>query len=458
MKRTTQIFIALILIAIIIALYLLLVEKYSYQIVKLKGANTYSNLSKSYLTWMVSNNSDSISAMPLCENDIVYILSDEDENENENEFCYRYRKSDGLMLEFRIQHFMLLLNDKLISIRITDNDELNGWLENLSYEKIKNLRSVFISDKISSVNLEYLIRLAELKPEIGIYIDNKSEETDEMLKLFKPLWLIDFNKSLSPEAIQIINQSEKLDLLRIDAELNDLKEFAGIDNLKILFIQNLNQPEPDEELRLLEGLGTLSISESGIRNLEFLSTCHNLRELSLIDCESLSDISALNNLPGLKTINLIACDSLTDMSDIDKVQGLRWISFPNEIEQQEFDSFLSKHKFLEVIDLIGCENIENFNRMKELKKLSCLSIHGMEVNIDTVIQLTDLKYLSLPEEIMNDPASASLLEEHLPETIIVPSAGICLGTGWILLFIPLLLISGLFVIHFRKMGYGKNSC
>ena len=456
MKRTTQLIIALALIAIIIFLYILLVEKYSYQIVKLKGANAYSNLSKSYLTWMVSNNSDSISAMPLCENDILYAVFDEDENENE--FCYRYRKSDGLMLEFRIQHFMLLLNDKPISIRITDDDELNSWLEDLNYVKIKDLRSIFIADEISGVNLENLIRLAELKPEIGIYIDSQSEETDEVLNLFEPLWLIDFNKKQSPEAIQIINQSEKLDLLRIDAELNDLKEFADINKLKILFIENLNQPQPDEELKLLEGLRTLCISESGIRNLEFLSTCHNLRELSLIDCESLSDISALNNLPGLKTINLIACDSLKNLNVIDKVQGLRWISFPNEIEQQEFDSFLSSHQFLEIIDLIGCENIENFIRMKELKKLSCLSIHGMEVHIDTIIQLTNLKYLSLPEEIMDDPANVSLLEENLPETIIVPSAGICLGTGWILLFIPFLLISGLFVIHFRRMGHEKNSC
>lgn len=454
MKRTTQIIIAFILIAVVIVLYILLAEKYSYQIVKLKGANAYSNLSKSYLTWMVSNNSDSISAMPLCENDIVYTVFDEDENE----FCYRYRKSDGLMLEFRIQHFMLLLNDKLISIRITDNDELNSWLEDLSYEKIKDLRSVFISDEISGVNLEYLIRLADLKPEIGIYVDSQSEETDEVLKLFKPLWLIDFNKKQSPEAIRIIEQSEKFDLLRIDAEQNDLNEFDGLNNLKILFIENLSQPKPDEKLKLLEGLRMLSISESGIRNLEFLRACHDLRELSLIDCESLTDISALNNLPRLKTLNLIACDSLKDMNVIDKVQGLRWISFPNEIEQQEFDSFLSGHQFLEIIDLIGCGNIENFIRMKELKKLSCLSIHGMEVDIDTVIQLTNLKYLSLPEEIMDDPESVSLLEENLPETIIVPSAGICLGTGWILLFIPFLLISGLLVNHFRKMGYEKNSC
>lgn len=454
MKRITQIIVALVLVTAIIVLCMLLIKKYSYQIVKLKGANIYSNFSKSYLTWMVSNNSDSISAMTLCDNDLIYMLFDEDETE----FCYRYHKSDGLMLEFRIQHFMLFLNDDLISIKITDDDELNSWLENLSQEKIKDLRSVFISDDFPAENPEYLTRLSELKPEIGIYIDSQSEKTDSILMLFKPLWLIDFNKKLSTKAVQIVNQSKKLDLLRIDTELNDPDEFSELTSLEILFIQNLNQPEPGEELKILKGLRTLNISESGIRNLEFLGTCDNLRELSLIDCESLTDISALNNLPRLESINLIACDSLKDMHVIEKVKGLKWISFPNNIEQQEFDLFLSDHQSLEIIDLIGCENIEHFKQMKELKQLSCLSIHGMEVQIDSIIQLANLKYLSLPEEIMDDSENVSLLNENLPETIIVPSSGICLGTGWIMLFIPLILITGFIVSYFIKMRYGKTTC
>ncbi len=453
MKRRIQTILILILIALIIVLYMLFVENYSYQIVQLKGASAYSNLSKSYLTWMVSNNNDSISAIPLCQNDILYIVFDDDDAE----FFYRYQQSDGRVLEFKKQHFMLFLNDKLISIKITDDEELNSWLQKVSSQSIKDLRSVFISDEISGVNTAYLARMSELKPEIGIYIDSQTEETDKVLRLFKPLWLIDFNKKLSPEAIQIINKSGKLDLLRIDAELNDLKEFTNLTGLKVLFIENLSQPEQGQDPKLPKGLRTLNISESGIRNLEFLNKSNHLRELSLIDCESLTDISALNNLPGLKSLNLIACDSLKEIHAADQISGLKWISFPNAIDQQEFDLFLSRHRFIEVIDLIGCESIENFTSMKELRQLSCLSIQGMEVNPDTIVQLTNLKYLSLPENMMDDSATVSLLKEKLPDTIIVPSAGLCLGSGWILLCIPFILLSGLCVIQFRKRVYGKNT-
>ncbi|MBN2213029.1 MAG: leucine-rich repeat domain-containing protein [Bacteroidales bacterium] len=453
MKTRKQLIIALVAIALLVILYFLIDENTSYQIVRLKGANVYSNLSKSYMTWMVGNNSDSISALPLCQNDMIYMLF----NEDEKEFCYRYQRKDGNILEFKREDFMLLLNDKLISIHITDNVNLNNWLENISFMAVKDLRSVFISGEIPEANIRYLTRLAELKPDVGVYIDSPSGKTDRVLELFNPSWLIDFNKSYSTEAIRIINRSRKLDLLRIDADINSMEEFANLNRLRILFIENFNQPSAGQEFKFPERLRTLIISESGIRNLDFLKNCNNLRELGLIDCESLTDISALNSLAGLTSLHLIACDSLQSVSAAGRIKGLKWISFPNRIDQQEFDLFLSGNRSIEVIDLIGCDSIKDFTRVSGLKRLSCLSIHAMNVPADTLIQLTGLRYLSLPGEIMEDSLKVSLLKEKLPEAIIVPSAGICLGTGWILLFIPVLLISGLFVMQLRKTGHGKKN-
>jgi hypothetical protein len=453
MKKKNQLIVALVAIALLIILYFLLEENRTYQIVKLKGANIYSNLSKSYMTMMVGNNSDSISAMPLYEDDIIYLVFDDDEKE----FCYRYQKKDGKILEFKKKNFMLLLNGKLISIHITDDKELNSWLESINFETVKDLRSVFLSDEISEANIKSLNRLSEFKPDIGVYIDSQSGETDKILRQFNPLWLIDFNKAYSPEAIQIINQARKLDLLRIDAGLNDLNEFTNLSRIKILFIENFDQPSADQNFKFPERIRTLIISESGIRNLDFLKSCNRLRELGLIDCKSLTDIRAINSLPGLHSLHLIACDSLKDINVAGQIKGLKWISFPGGINQKGFDLFLSDNPSVEVIDLIGCDSIRNFIRMKELRRLSCLNIHGMDVNVDTIIQLTNLKYLSLPEKIMDDSASVSLLREKLPEAIIVPNTGICLGTGWILLFIPFLIISGLCVMYFRKLGHEKSS-
>lgn len=451
MKKSNQLIIALVAIALLVILYFLIDENPAYQIVKLKGANVYSNLSKSYMTWMVSNNSDSISAMPLCQGDIIYLVFDDDEKE----YCYRHQRKDGRILEFKIKNSMLFLNDKLISIRITDDEALNNWQEDINPEAVKNLRSVFISDELSEANMKLLTRLSELKPRIGIYIDSQSEETDKVLELFDPLWVMDFNKAYSDKAIQIINQSPEIDLLRIDAELNNPDEFTGLERLRTLFIEHYDQSAKGREFKLPARLRTLIISESEVKNLEFLKNCRQLRELGLIDCESLNDISALRSLPGLTSLHLIACDSLLDIHTAGKIKGLKWISFPNRIGQQEFDSFLSENQSVEIIDLIGCDSIRDFTSMKQLGKLSCLSIHAMEVDADTILQLTNLKFLSLPGKMIDDSATASLLQEKLPGTIIVPSAGICLGTGWILLFIPFLMISGLFMVYLRKMRHGK---
>jgi hypothetical protein len=391
--------------------------------------------------------------MPLYEDDIIYLVFDDDEKE----FCYRYQKKDGKILEFKKKNFMLLLNGKLISIHITDDKELNSWLEKINFETVKDLRSVFISDEISEANIKSLKRLSELKPDIGVYIDSQSGETDKVLRQFNPLWLIDFNKAYSAEAIQIINQARKLDLLRIDAGLNDLNEFNNLNRIKILFIENFDQPSAARNFKFPERIRTLIVSESGIRNLDFLKDCHHLRELGLIDCKSLTDISAINSMHGLHSLHLITCDSLQNINVAGQIKRLKWISFPGRIDQKEFDLFMSENPSIEVIDLIDCDSIKNFTCLKELRRLSCLNIHGMDVDVDTIIQLTNLKYLSLPEKILDDSASASLLKEKLPETIIVPNTGICLGTGWILFFIPFLMISGLFVMHFRKLGHEKSS-
>ncbi len=451
MKKRNQLIIALVAISLLVLLYFLIDENPSYQIVKLKGARIYNNLSKSYMTWMVGNNSDSISAMPLCENDIIYLIFDDDEKE----YCYRHLRKDGTTLDFKIKDGMLFLNDKLISIHIDDDEEPNAWQENITPEAIKNLRSVFISDELSEANMKLLTRLSELKPGIGIYIDSPSGETDKVLGMFNPLWLIDFNKAYSAEAIQVINRSPKLDLLRIDAELNNPDEFTKLKRLRTLFIEHYDQSATDQEFKLPASLRTLIISESGVKNLGFLKNCRQLRELGLIDCESLNDISALRSLPGLTSLHFIACDSLRDMHTAGKIRGLKWISFPNKISQQEFDSFLSENQSVEIIDLIGCDSIRNFTRVKQLEKLSCLNIHATDISVDTILQLTNLKFLSLPGKMIDDSATASLLREKLPETIIVPSAGICLGTGRILLFIPFLLISGLCMAYLRRMRHEK---
>jgi hypothetical protein len=64
-----------------------------------------------------------------------------------------------------------------------------------------------------------------------------------------------------------------------------------------------------------------------------------------------------------------------------------------------------------------------------------------QVGLDsTLYNFDQLHYLSLSKEFLKDSTNVIKLQRELPNTIIVPNSGACLGSGWLLLIIPLAVI------------------
>ena len=90
--------------------------------------------------------------------------------------------------------------------------------------------------------------------------------------------------------------------------------------------------------------------------------------------------------------------------------------------------------------------------LTSLKNLIGLNIHGDSFDIESLYALNQLRYLGMPKEILYDSANFAQLKANLPETIIAPNNfGICLGTGWILIFIPVMAIVFLFLSLVRRI-------
>ena len=453
MKKSVLFAIILIVVILIVSFCFLFHEKNNVNVIRLKGAKLYSNLSKSDLTWMTGNNYDSISMIPVCDNDIIYIQFDKDKDE----FLYQYNKSDGDLLEFRKDDFRLFVNNKLVSLRIEKNDSADEWFDSLNINLIENLRCIYLSDDITENNMKILKKLAGLKPNPGIYIDNDTAYAGEVLDMFNPLWIVDFNYKFTPADFQKLRQLRHLELLGINASLNNLEDISDFPGLKTLIIRNYNPQGPDNALKLTPKLKALSIFESEIVNMEFLDNNRKLKELSMVNCESLTDIGSVKNLSKLTTLNLISCDELKNIEVLTNLRKLKWFSLPNNIDQQNFKIFLTRDKSIEIFDLIGCDSINDISPLRNLKRLSCLDIYDTEVDIDTLVTLNRLKYLSLPREITEDSVKVSLIKDRLPETIIVPSLGLCLGTGWILLVVPFIYLFGFFLLKTRKILNERNN-
>jgi hypothetical protein len=69
-----------------------------------------------------------------------------------------------------------------------------------------------------------------------------------------------------------------------------------------------------------------------------------------------------------------------------------------------------------------------------------LTITDTITDIASIKTLRNLKYLSLPYDFLDDSVNRAELQKSLPGTRIVPNEGFCMGSGWLLLLIPLVLI------------------
>jgi hypothetical protein len=67
-----------------------------------------------------------------------------------------------------------------------------------------------------------------------------------------------------------------------------------------------------------------------------------------------------------------------------------------------------------------------------------------------VYQLIGLELLVLPEELFEDSLAIAEIQQAMPGTRVIAGGGFCLGSGWILLLVPAVII--LIIVRKRFTG------
>jgi hypothetical protein len=133
--------------------------------------------------------------------------------------------------------------------------------------------------------------------------------------------------------------------------------------------------------------------------------------------------------------------------DLKELPGIRWMTFYDETTQDVFNSFIESHPDVEVVEIFNNDTISNLQSLLKLSRLYGLTVTDTLTDLAAIKSLKSLKYLSLPDDILNDSINKADLQKSLPGTIIVANQGVCLGSGWLLLIIPLIIVLGLFNRH-----------
>jgi len=442
MKKTIRIIAFLLLVAVAAYILVKSYKKPGYQIVKISGAESYANLSNSGLNLIVSNNMDSISALPLFDEELLYLGIDEEL------LFYQYKKSDGVNLVFSWDGFRLFLNDEVIFARIDEDPMTLEWLDSVVDKGEPSLRSIGIEDSLPQPYQDRLEDLGEIMPELGLIIGDLAWK-DYLFKVFSPNFLAVEGYSSADTNKLFLDDMQNLEVLFIDAEYIDFNDFPSLKKLKYLLLTSLEMEYLPQSLELPGQLISLTLFEPDIKDLDMIKNLELLDQLSMVDLDSFAFGDKISSLKSLRSLSLTNCQNIRDIEKLGEINSLLRASYPSDIDQESFIKSIVKHKNLEILELPACEEIQSLEVLKELPKLACLTMTDPSVSIESLFDLTNLDYLAYTIE-EDDSASLQNLNSKLPNTLIVPVDGLCLGTGWLLLFIPLLFLLGIGIAIKRK--------
>jgi len=425
----------------------------SYQILHIEGVSWATNISTTYAAFGAGTEDEKSGqvSLPVSDGDLLYLFTEDD-----FELYYRYKLEDGNLLRVSFDSMTTgsaYVNGSLAFFQITENPSSWDAFTSLSTSDVNNLSTLYIPDRINDEILDVLRVHESSLTGTGLVLENQIEESvlKELHSICRPRWLAlnggaDLNRNEGEEFLT------DLELLWITGDINAASSmFQCCTNLESLIITEW-EPLPGELVPLsrLRNLHSLTLGDCNLTDLSNLEFPASLERLHLIICESLKDISEIEQLSGLKSLSLTESGDLDSIEIINKIGPLRWISFPENTTQEQFRSILANQESVEVVEVINCPHVSDISLLRDHTHLKAFIYNAEEFNLDQFTELDQLELLILNYSHFEDsPESISQLQAKLPNTEIIPGTGLCLGSGWLILLIPLVMLSRMF---FRRVS------
>jgi len=406
-----------------------------YSILEFTGKAEVYNYSKYLFPIIYESDSVNPAALLASDGDIIVL--------GENN-CLYYRKSPQNKFSVKNTDNTGYINEKISSITIPDNDDMIPWFEKMKSADFSALGFLYFDSIISESYIAYLTNIAETRPDIGVGYEGDLGEMARVFKIFNPGFIVGI--SLPQKDFNILSGLTNLEIL--SASLRDSVYTAplpAMPKLKQVIITDVKKNALNNDFFINnKQIEKLTLIQSRKFNLSILEPLENLKELIINEADTLDNIELIKNHKKLELLSVISEEFPNDMP-LKELPGIRWMTFYDIATQDGFNSFIESHPDLEVVELINNDTINNLKPLLNLKKIQGLIVTGKLTDLATVKSLKTLKYLSLPEDILNDTVVKAELQSLLPGTRIVSNHGICLGSGWLLLIIPFILLLRVFI-------------
>ncbi len=389
------------------------------------------------------NKSDSVNPTPIIgsKNDMFIC--------NDYVFLFKGGSAQNRFL-FKSTDNTVFVNDKINSVDIPGNDDMIPWFKNLKERDFSSLQFLSFKSKPQGSYLPYLTKLAKLKPDVGLSYTGNLEDMGGLFKIFNPRVIT--GPSISRNDYDQLSKLTNLEILIVS--LNDsviTDPLPPMPELEQLFLTGINENIKLTNNFLLNNkqIERVIIQKSGSLDFSILNPLDNLKELVVNVSDTIINFDLINNHKKIEVLSFTG-DKLVYNPDSIRLPLLRWMTFSSNVTQKEFNSFVDTHPDLEVIELIRNDTISSLQVLTKLGKLFGLTVTDTVTDIASIKTLTNLRYLSLPNDFLNDTLNKSEIQKSLPGTRLAGNEGFCLGSGWLLIIIPLVLIIRVFGMKKRQ--------
>jgi hypothetical protein len=343
---------------------------------------------------------------------------------------------------------LMYINGELTGIFISKDSPPLSFFKQLSNEDISHLQTIQFENPIWDSMRPYLKKIALVNPAVDIVFS----EMDSIALLNQDLlWLSHY---FQPKALFLMNETDSI-------SFSSLAKFPSLETLLITYPK-----KGDDYLPYLPNLKEIMLfndEDSTYVGSDFFKENPDLESLKIIDYEvghmdwtSLDILNNLRNLyietdsislnaiyehhPHLEYLHLGSNKEGVFNSGIFKKNNLKWLSlYPADDPFMGLNPKTLQDSFpeLESLEFENNDSLLDYRNFKTFKNLKYLTVVG-EVGLDSTLHNLDhLRYLSLSDDFLKDSVNVVKVKRAMPNTIIAPNSGACLGSGWLLLIIPL---------------------
>jgi hypothetical protein len=408
-----------------------------YSILEFSGKADIYNYSRSLFPILFESDSINSTALLANKGDIIVY--------GENSCFYYSGESSQKNFSINIINDESYINEKISSITIPSDDAMIPWFNRMKFIDISSLGFLYFDSVINENYIPYLTDLSVNKPDVGLGYDGDFKDLARILEIFNPAFIV--GTELYQEDFDLLAGLKNLEALSVS--LGDSiysNSLPAMPKLKQLILADVNNNSiiGDDFLINNKQIERLTIMESDKFDLLLIEPLVNLKELIINGTDTIENFNLLTNHKQIELLS-VNDEKFNNDGSLRELPGIRWMTFYEDATQDGFNTFIGSHPDVEVVEIIQNDLILQLQALLKLRKLYGLTITDTLTDLTTVISLKTLKYLSLPYNTLNDSIIKTQLQKSLPDTRIVPNHGVCLGSGWLLLIIPLILVFRVFV-------------